>query len=240
MKLNLLKATQILERTMPVMTRRLLIYAAVTFGLLLSIPLGAGAFYGIASFSDDPGFWGQVGAIIGISGAVYAYRSARRTLYYHLDLVHLFAMVKRIEGSELPTGKEQYEFLKQQADQLFSDPGNAYTYLQNLHRFIVNVFAAQPPGNHLSPLPAGRGIQKWVASLWLGFAANAMIAPAIKTSKLSAIRNGASAFCHHFPGILRYSVFLNAFLYAAFGFAFWLFLKPVGWVDNALPLDLGL
>ncbi len=240
MQLNLLKATQTLERTMPIMNRRLLLYGAITFGLLVSIPLGAGSFYGLASFSDNPGFWGQLGAGFGLVAAIYGYRMARPVLFLSLDLVHLCAIVKRIQRSELPSGKEQYGHLKQQVGSLFPSPKKADTCRLKLRQLIVNTFAQQPPGNRLGSFPAAKWLQEGIAIGLLGFAADAMIAPAFKEMRLLSIRQGAVVFCRHYREFFQHCLLLNAFLYTMLAFSFWLLLTPVGWVDNALPIGLGI
>ncbi len=239
MQLNLLKATQILERTMPVMNRRILIHAAITLGLLFSIPLGAGSFFGLASFSDNPGFWGQIGAAAGLIGAIYGYHIARPALFFHLDLPHLLAIVKRITGTELPSGKALHSHLKQQAQALFSEPRTAWEYRLKLQQIIVQAFTANATGNP-SVATKTQALQKALVTATMGFAADAMLAPAIKETHIAALRRSALTFCENFPNLFRYSLILNTFLYTILLIAFWLLLKPVGWVDEALPITLGI
>ncbi len=239
MQLNLLKATQILERTMPVMNRRILIYAAITLGLLFSIPLGAGSFFGLASFSDNPGFWGQIGAAAGLIGALYGYRIARPALFFHLDLPQLFAIVKRITGAELPSGKALHSQLKQQVQALFSEPRTAWEYRLKLKQVIAQAFTANATGNP-SVATKTQALQKALVTATMGFAADAMLAPVIKEMSITALRRSALTFCENFQIFFRYSLILNAFLYTILLIAFWVLLKPVGWVDEALPISLGI
>ncbi len=239
MQLNLLKATQILERTMPIMNRRILVYAAITLGLLFSIPLGAGSFFGLASFSDNPGLWGQIGALAGLSAAIYGYHIARPRLFFHLDLLHLFAIVQRLEGVDLPSGKALQSHLKQQVRMLFSDPKTAWEYRLKLEKIILQAFLAGSSSDSSAGTKTS-AFQKWLAAAMMWFATDAMLAPAIKEMNVVALRQSALTFCRNFEAFFRYSLILNAFLYTLLFIAFWLLLKPVGWVDEALPISLGM
>ncbi len=232
MELNLLKATQMLERTMPILNRRILIYAAITMGLLLSIPIGAGSFFGLASFSDNPGFWGQIGAIFGLAAAIYGLRMARPALFFHLDLVQMSAIVKRLQGENLPSGKELNDSVKRQVSTLFQDPGSAWSYRLKLHQ-LIHLCASRFPVNRAVPSP----LKKWLLA---GFVPDALFAPAIKENDFSALRKSAIAFCRKYQDFSRISLILNAFLFGMSFIAFWLLLTPVGWVDEALPISLGV
>ncbi len=240
---QLLTATRILERTMPATARRILVYGAVCFAYLASILLGAGTFYGLASFSKNPGFWGQLGAILGLTVCIYGVRQFRAGLFYRVDLIHLLAMIKRLTGQELPSGKEQLEQLKILASNLFASPWESYAYYLKIRQLVFEAFANLPPSNRLS-LALSQPFSTWLqwgltVSLLGKSWAEAILAFVGKEGGLSDLRRGALSFCAHYAEFLRHALIASVFLYSLSLFAFWLLLKPVGWVDASLPSDFG-
>lgn len=239
---QLLSATRILERTMPATTRRLLIYGATALSYLLSIPLGASTFYGLASFARNPGFWGQLGAILGLIACIYAVHRVRPTLFYRVDLIHLAAMVKRLTGQDLPSGKEQLEQLDSYLPTLFPSPQEGFVCYLKIRQFVFEACSNLPPVSHLGrlPQPLASWLQKGLTAGLLGSGAEAILAVAIRENRLADLRRGGLVFCEHYREIFRHGLILSAFLYGLSLAAFWLLLKPVEWVDAALPSELGL
>lgn len=240
---QLLTATRILERTMPATARRLLIYGAIALAYLLSVLLGAGTFYGLASFARNPGAWGQLGAILGLTVCIYVIRMARPTLFHRVDLIHLAAMVKRLTGQELPSGKEQLEQLDSFIPKVFPSAQESFACYRKIRQFVTETYSHLPPGSHLDLLPRSLAsrLQQGLAAILLGrSSAEAILAVAIGRDRLSDLRRSAVVLCEHYREIFRQSLILSTFVYGLSFFAFWLLLKPVAWVDAALPSDLGL
>jgi hypothetical protein len=240
---QLLTATRILERTMPTTARRILVYGAVCLAYLASILLGAGTFYGLASFSRNPGFWGQLGAILGLAACIYGILQFRAVLLYRVDLLHLLAIIKRLTGQELPSGKEQVAQLKVLASNLFASPRESYACYLKIRQLVFEAFANLPPTNRLSsalPKPFSTWLQRGLMASLLGKpATEAILAFAGKEGSLNDLRRGALSFCAHYAEVLKHALMASVFLYGLSLFAFWLFLKPVGWVDASLPSDFG-
>ncbi|HEB77712.1 MAG TPA: hypothetical protein ENI90_04200 [Methylothermaceae bacterium] len=237
-QLQLLAATRILEHTMPVTSRRILIYGAITLALLFAVLAGAGTFFGLASLSDNPGFWGQIGAIVGLIAALYGLKAARPLLFYHIELMQWAAVTKRAEGESLPAGKEQLEFLRTQVQALFPDAKAAFSLRRRLQQAVCAFVLQLPPSSRLNVFPEALG--NALAAILAGFGADALIAAILHQGKLSAWRRALAAFCQHYPVVFRNILLSKAFMYLMLLIAFWLMLKPVGWVDEALPTDMGI
>lgn len=241
--LPLLTATRILERTMPVMSRRFLIHAALAWGAIVLILAGASTFFGIFSFGNNPGFWAQLGAWAGVALSWYLLHRLRPTLLYPIRLLHLAAIVRRITDQELPPGKAQIEFLHQRLRPLFPTPQAIVTHFEKIQRVIVECFSTySSPLSRFKQLPApwGHQVNRWFSSLLLGFMADAILAFALAEEKRQASHKGAVTFIRHYRSLFRFSIGLNLFLLSAFLGVYWLMLKPVGWVDDAVPAEMGL
>ncbi|HHJ39451.1 MAG: hypothetical protein AXA67_09055 [Methylothermaceae bacteria B42] len=242
-ELYLLSATRILERTMPVMTRRLLVYGVITLGWILAILMGAGTFFGLASFGDNPGFWGQMGAFLGLGASAYAIYRARQWLFYHCKLPHLAAMVRKICNLELPPGKAQLPYLQELIQPLFPNLQETLAYYRKIHQVVTEAIIKH---SNLSkkinalPKPIAQTLQQGLPYLLFGYYDQAILAFAFKEGRLSACREGASVFVANQKAVLTFSIILLTFLSAFFLIAFWLFLKVVLWVDTAVPADFGI
>lgn len=239
---QLLTATRILERTMPATVRRMLLYGAIALAHLSSILLGAGTFYGLASFAKNPGIWGQLGATLGLVACFYVVRKARPILFYRVDLVHLAAMVKRLTGQDLPSGKEQLEQLDLFISRWFSSATESLACYRKIQQFAVEVGASLSPLSRLCvlPKPLAWWLQTGLATVLSGKShAEALLALAVRGEGVGDLRYGAAVLCQHYRQVFQHSLIASAFVYGLALFAFWLFLKPVAWVDDALPSDFG-
>lgn len=238
---QLLTATRILERTMPATAQRLLVYGAIALSYLLSILLGAGTFYGLASFARNPGAWGQLGAVLGLAACIYAVRLARPALFHRVDLIHLAAMVRRLTDQELPSGREQLDYLARSIRSLYPSAKESFACYLKLSRFVFEAFADLSPAGQLGlPRPLA-WLQTGLTAAILGKpCAEAILAFAIRGNRLADLRLGAAVFCERYREVFKHALIVSAFVYSLFLFAFWLLLKPAAWVDAALPSDLGL
>ncbi len=237
-RLQLLTATRILEHTMPVTSRRLLLYGAITIALLFAVLAGAGTFFGLASLSDDPGFWGQIGAVLGLVAAMYGLHVAKPYLFYHLEALQWAAVAMRIEGENLPAGKEQLDFLRNRVQALFANAKEAFSLRCQVQAAIAELALRLPPGERVGALP--RGLALGLMRVLTGFVADAVMAVILQRGERTAWRPALAAFCRHHPTVFRHILLAKAFSYAMLVASFWILLKPVGWVDEALPTDLGM
>ncbi len=242
-EIYLLSATRVLERTMPIMTLRLLVYGAITVGWIMAILMGAGTFFGLASFGENPGFWGQVGAFLGLGIGLYLIFRFRFWLFYHFKLPHLAAMIRKICNLELPPGKAQIQYLQDLVAPLFPNLQETCAFQQKIHQVITETLVKHPIlQKRIQALPQSlaRIIQQGLPYLLLGYYNQAILAFAFRENRLSACRNGAIVFTAHHQALLKYAGILLTFLLTLLLAAFWLLLKVVMWVDNAVPTDFGV
>ncbi|BCX89437.1 hypothetical protein MIN45_P1810 [Methylomarinovum tepidoasis] len=233
---SLLTATRLLEQTMPVTSRRILVYAAITLGLVFAVLVGTGTFVGLASLSDDPGFWGRIGAVVGLTAGIYLVRSFRALRYFRLDLPHLTAMAIRTAGGDLPPGKAQFEQVSHQVEDTFGDAKTAFA----LRRRLLDLLAAAALQHAASLQRLPGPIRARLLDLLWWHSADAILAEAARRQTPDICRRGVAAFGARFPEVLRQTLIGKAFLYSLWIGAFLLLLRPVVWVDEALPTALGI
>lgn len=166
---NLLQATRAVEKTMPFVLFRWLMYLGVAGGLLFATLGGAGTAIGLSSLSSNPTLFANLGAIAGFAGFLWAYHKLRRTLFYHVDGPHLLLLAKIASGEVLPQGKAQIDYSKQLMSKIFPSSSGLFA----LQRNVAEAFAALPrllaPGlvNHAQPQIATAlgALYAWIGSL---------------------------------------------------------------------------
>ncbi len=235
---SLLTATRLLEQTMPTTSRRILVYAAITLGLVFAVLIGAGTFVGIASFSDDPGFWGRIGAVVGLVTGIYLVHSFRVLRYFRLDLPHTTAMAIRAAGEPLSPGKAQFEQVSRQVADSLGDAESAFGRRRQLLDLLAEAALQQRAIAILRHLPPA--LRTRIHDLLWWHSADAILAEAVRRRAPAACGLGVAAFGSHFPQVLRQTLIGKAFLYGLWLGAFLLLLRPVAWVDAALPTALGI
>jgi hypothetical protein len=104
-------ATSIMVRTAPFLLFRIIVYFAITLGLILATGTGAGVGWGIGNFGDEEfragaTVWGAFGGF-GIAGAVLFF--LRDYLLYVVKAGHLALMVEALEGRPIPQGRAQID-----------------------------------------------------------------------------------------------------------------------------------
>jgi hypothetical protein len=123
MNVNLLTATQAVEKTMPFVLYRWLVNLAIAFGFLLAALGGAGTAIAFSSFASDPTVFANVGAVVGFVAfgcLVYVFR---RTLADEVAHPHLLLTGRVVKGESIPAGVAQIAFAKQSLRARF--PNNA-------------------------------------------------------------------------------------------------------------------
>jgi hypothetical protein len=113
MNVNLLAATQAVEKTMPFVFYRWLVFLGLALGFLLSALAGAGTAIAMSSFSSDPTMFANLGAILGFGAFGWLLYRFRTSVASAVSTPHLLLLAKVIQGDTVPTGKAQLQFAKQ-------------------------------------------------------------------------------------------------------------------------------
>ncbi|MBM4201545.1 MAG: hypothetical protein FJ189_09695 [Gammaproteobacteria bacterium] len=113
MNVNLLAATQTVEKTMPFVFYRWLVFLGLALGFLLSALAGAGTAIAMSSFSSDPTMFANFGAILGFGAFGWLLYRFRTSVATAVATPHLLLLARVIQGDAIPAGKAQLQFAKQ-------------------------------------------------------------------------------------------------------------------------------
>jgi hypothetical protein len=117
---NLLAATRSIEKSMPFVLYRWLVYLGVSFALLFATLVSAGTFIAFASFLPKPGSVAGFGALVGFLGLIYGFYRFRGSLFFNVNAGQLALMAEQERGGKIPDGFAQVEFAKSRADARFN------------------------------------------------------------------------------------------------------------------------
>jgi len=109
---SMVRAIGLVLRTWPFTVLRLIVYGAITAGLIVAVSVGAGLGWGVghvggADFRQAATLWGGV---IGFGITFAALWSFREYLLYLLTAGHVAAMTLAAEARDLPSGRAQIAF----------------------------------------------------------------------------------------------------------------------------------
>ena len=169
MKVNLLTATRTVEKTMPFVFYRWLVFLVLAIGFTFSAFAGAGTAIAFFSLSANPTMFANVGAIMGFGTFGWLLYRFWDTIDASVSIPHLLLMSKLVEGESLPSGKAQLPFGKQAASDRLPSAADG----RLLKTRIRAVLGALPrlfglsllPGIHAKLDPAVERVTAWISQL---------------------------------------------------------------------------
>lgn len=239
---DLLRATRSVEKTMPFVLYRWLIFLAVAAGLLLSTLAGAGTAIGLSSLSSNPTLFANFGAIAGFCGFLWLLFKVRKTLFYHVGAPHLMLLARIAEGEILPQGKAQYDDAKQRFRAIFPSSSD----LWQLKQSIGETLAALPP--HSAPSLVRHAQPQIARCLSAGFERISRLNADGIMAKLSMQpsahwRIAASELVHaaeNLPSLLKNRLSLTVFEIVGWILAYAVLLVPAKSIAASLPVETGI
>lgn len=169
MNVNLLTATQTVEKTMAFVFYRWLVFLALAVGFVMAALAGAGTAIAVFSFSADPTTFANVGAVFGFTAFGWLLYRFWGSVEMAVLTPHLLLLSKATQGETLPTGKAQIQCAKQaMADRL-----PAATEPRALYGKVKAVLSALPrlagiallPRTHPRLTPVIERITAWLSAL---------------------------------------------------------------------------
>lgn len=113
MKVNMLTATQNVEKTMPFVFYRWIVFLGLAFGFVFAALAGAGTAIAVFSFSANPTLFANVGAVVGFAAFGWLLRRFWGSVEMAVVTPHLLLLSKVVQGELIPAGKAQLQFAKQ-------------------------------------------------------------------------------------------------------------------------------
>jgi hypothetical protein len=241
---ELLSATRAVERTMPFVFYRLLMYLAISLAYLIAALAGAGTAVAIGSLSRNPFALANLGALMGFAFCGWLLWKARKALLFRITGRHLGLLAELTRGTSLPDGKAQLARAKQIGDAYFRTPALIFELRQRVRDILfaiaenraANAFAAitQPVLAKGSARLAGLIGTYWDEAV-LG---TSLVSEA--QDPWRSVHAALLAFPRRVDRLLKNGIYLIVFEYAGLLAIFLLLLAPIRALAADLPLPPGL
>ena len=247
---KLLNATQTLEKTMAYVMYRLVMYLVLSLFLVIAMLLGSGTglMMGSMAAGAEPitlatqgGGEGEVSGVIGFAVFALLLYLFRGTWFHAIKVPHIVLLQK----SETLAGWVQIGYAKSRAKERFPNAGELST-LDTRIRGSLAYLGGQTTGfgrwfSRLGDGTAARVVTGISAGL-MTLTHEVIVARCLKDASRSASAVAAESLVYYgqnFEKLFRNSLVLLVVKYAVALALFVLILAPVGWLDEALPVNFG-
>lgn len=235
----------LMKKTSPFLLFRFLIYFGITLAFVLITGTGAGIGYGIGRIAANAAAGGMWGGIIGFGIASGIMYFIREYLLYIVKAGHIAVLVELAEGREIPGGKGQITYAREQVQGHFATSSLLFG-LDQLIKGILRAFnRAFLSIATILPLPGARGLVKFlntIFSLSLTYLDEVILAYLMKTNPENpwgAARTALILYAQNYKAFLKNAVWLAVFIWALTFVVFLLVLAPVAVLVGLFPGTAG-
>ena len=228
-------------KTAPFLLFRFLIYFGITVAFVIITGAGAGIGYGIGSIAKNAAAGGMWGGLFGFGLASGVMYFVREYLLYIVKAGHIAVLVELVEGREIPGGKGQIDYARQQVKERFATSSLLFGLdqlikgiLKAFNRVFLSIAA-------ILPIPGTTGIMKFlntIITLSLTYLDEVILAYLMKTraeNPWAAGRTALILYAQNYTDFLKNAVWLALFIWSATFVVFLVVLGPVALLVNLFP-----
>ena len=155
----------LMRKTSPFLLFRFIIYFCITLCYILITGAGAGIGYGIGMIADNAPAGGMWGGLIGFGIAAAIMYFIREYLLYIVNAGHIAVLVELVEGREIPGGKGQIDYARQQVQERFATSSLLFG-MDQLIKGILRAFnRAFLSIASILPIPGTTGAMKFINTI---------------------------------------------------------------------------
>ncbi|MFA7664835.1 MAG: hypothetical protein WCY32_01800 [Burkholderiaceae bacterium] len=230
-------------KTLPFVLLRMAVYFGVALAYVLVTGAGAGVGWGVGGFGDS-GFrasatlWGGVIGFGLVGAVVYL---AREYVLYIVKAGHIAVLVKLIDGEQMPEGRSQIAYARQEVTKRFAQASILFG-VDQLIKGVLHAITGLVRGIvSILPIP---GAQQFVSVLQaflrvsVGFVDEVILAYAIRTDSDNAwasARTGLVLYAQNYKPMLRNAAWLALFVYGLSFIVFLIMLAPAALAVYLIP-----
>ncbi len=235
----------LMKKTAPFLVFRFIIYFGITIGFVLITGVGAGIGYGIGSIADNAPAGGMWGGLAGFGVAAAIMYFIREYLLYLVKAGHIAVLVELLEGREIPGGKGQIDYARQQVQKRFTSSSVLFgldQLIKGILRAFNRVFLSVAS---IIPIPGAAGVMKilnTIVTLSLTYLDEVILAYLMKTRSENPWASSQTAlvlYAQNYTKFLRNAVWLALFIWASTFVVFLVVLGPVALLVGLFPGTAG-
>jgi hypothetical protein len=237
------RALGLMVKTLPFLLLRMAVYFGATLAYVLMTGAGAGIGWGIGGFGDE-GFqasatlWGGVFGFGVVAAVMYL---AREYILYVVKAGHIAVLIKLLEGEEMPEGRSQISYAREEVTQRFAQASVLFG-IDQLVKGVLRAITGLVRGIvSILPIP---GAQQLVALLRaflriaVGFIDEVILAYAIRTKSDNAwasAQTGVVLYAQNYKPMLKNAALLALIVYGLSFVVFLVMLAPAALAVYLIP-----
>jgi len=235
----------LMMKTAPFLLFRLLVYFGITLAFVIITGTGAGIGYGIGAIAKNAPAGGMWGGLAGFGVASVIMYFIREYLLYIVKAGHIAVLVELVEGRDIPGGKGQIKYARQQVQERFTTS----TVLFGLDQLVKGILRAFNRAFFsiatILPIPGAAGAMKFlntIITLSLTYLDEVILAYLMKTRADNPWAGGRTAlilYAQNYTKFLKNAVWLAIFIWAATFVVFLVVLGPVALLVSLFPGTAG-
>lgn len=237
------RALGLMARTMPFIVLRMAVYFGAAVAYVLVTGVGAGVGWGIGGFGD-PDFQATTtmwGGVIGFGVVAAVMYLLREYVLYVVKAGHIAVLVKLLDGEELPEGRSQVSYAREEISRRFVQASVLFG-IDQLVKGVLRAITGLVRGMvSILPIP---GAQQFVSIIHaflriaVGFIDEVILAFAIRTNSNNAwesARTGLVLYAQNYKPMLKNAAWLALIVYGLSFVVFLIMLAPAGLAVYLIP-----
>lgn len=234
-------------RTWPFIVLRMVVYFGITVAYIFATGTGAGVGYGVGHISTDPGgpgtfaLWGGIVGFGLVSAIVYW---IREYILYIVKAGHIAVMVHLIDGRDVPDGKNQITYARQEVTARFAE-ANVLFVLDQLVKGVIRVLTGLLGGiAGFLPILGLDTLMRFVNTvirIALTYVDEIILGYNIRigsSTPFETARQGVVLYAQNGKTMLKNAVWLALFMWLLTFVVFLVMLAPAGAILYAMPGQL--
>lgn len=235
----------LLMKTFPFLVFRFLVYFGITLGFVIITGTGAGIGYGVGAIANNAAAGGMWGGLAGFGVAAGIMFFIREYILYLVKAGHIAVLVELLDGKEIPGGKGQIDYARQQVQQRFASSTVLFgldQLIKGILRAFNRVFLSVAS---IIPIPGAAGAMKMlntIVTLSLTYLDEVILAYLMKTRAENPWASSQTAlilYAQNYTKFLKNAVWLALFIWASTFVVFLVVLGPVALLVGLFPGTAG-
>lgn len=207
-------ALSAMQRTLPFLLARMLVYFGIALLYILSTGIGGALGYGFTSFGDGQGEGSVIGAFIGFAGASGLLYWLREYILYLVKAGHIAVLVRIYDQQSLPEGRGQIDYAASIVKERFKDASLLFALDQLIKGVLTALIGVVRGLMNLLPLPGLNALVRvltGILRLSLTYVDEIILAKIIRDESENpweTARHALVLYAQNYKGMLKNAVWL--------------------------------
>ncbi|GAB2187764.1 hypothetical protein [Roseibium sp. LAB1] len=237
------RAFGLMFQTLPFIILRMAVYFGAALAYILATGVGAGVGWGIGGFGDTD-FQATTttwGGVIGFGAVAVAMYLLREYILYVVKAGHIAVLVKLLDGEEMPNGRSQIAYAREEISQRFVQASVLFGVDQLIKGVLRAITGLVRGVFTLLPIPGARQLISIVEAflrIAVGFIDEVILAYTIRTNSdnvWASSRSGLVLYAQNYKPMLKNAAWLTLIVYGLSFLVFLVVLAPATLVAYLVP-----